>query len=295
MTQSNNNNNNTNNNIHIPVALGLGFFDSVHIGHRMIVDRLKEYALTHSCVPACITFSDVPSSKMRLVYNFEDRRRVLVQSGVDIVYAYEFAKIKDLSPLEFLNNLVSNMNIQLIVCGLDFRFGKDASGDIVLLQEFCSQKGIKCSIVDTCMVDGIKVSSTNIAALLKHGDIQLANTLLGTPYTISGTVVHGKGIGHTIAPTINLIPKSDTQQLADGVYGTYTLLGDTWHKSVTNIGCQPTVGCEQCYIETHIMNYSGDLYGKEVIIRFEKKIRDVMKFDGIGSLKAQIEIDKLWM
>lgn len=286
----------TNDNINkVAVALGLGFFDCVHVGHRRVFDTLINFARTNDCLSACMSFSDNPVSKQKLVYDLDDRKRLMVQSGLDFVCAFEFEKIKELSALDFLNYCLDLFDLKFVACGKDFRFGKDALGDTALLQKFCQQHNIECHVVDTLLVDDKKVSSSLIKELLDSGEIGQANELLGSPYSISGVVAHGKGIGHTIVPTINILPKLHNQQLLSGVYGTYTLLDETWYRSVTNIGSQPTVDCEQSFVETHILNFSGDLYGKFVTVRFEKRLRSIVKFDNIEALKRQIDKDKEWI
>ncbi|MCL1945022.1 MAG: riboflavin biosynthesis protein RibF [Firmicutes bacterium] len=276
------------------IALGLGFFDCVHIGHRKVFDILKYKSKEYNVLPTVVTFRDNPKLSSLPIYNYFDRERLIKECGIDNIYALEFEKIKDMTAIDFLNDCISKMGIKILVCGNDFRFGNGAKGDIHLLQEFATLHNIDSVIVDTVNADNQRVSTTHIRELLNKGNVVQANLLLGSPYFINGIVVHGKGIGKTIAPTINMIPDIKKHSIGQGVYGTHTLVDDKWYRSVTNVGFQPTVDCKVSYIETHIINYSGNLYGQQCLIKFERKLRDIIKFDSIEDLKSQIEIDKNW-
>jgi riboflavin kinase/FMN adenylyltransferase len=275
------------------VALALGFFDSVHIGHRKIFEYIVQSSNRNGLIPCALTFVDNPKQD-GLMYNYAERVRLIESCGVKHVVGLQFGQVKDMSPIDFLQYCKETLNVSYVACGSDFRFGKHARGDVGVLMEFCNQYNIACDIVDEVMLDGVKVSTTTIRRLVQQGDIEQLNLLLGSPYSIGGIVVHGKGIGRTIAPTINFVPDSTKQLLLEGVYGTHTLIQDVWYKSVTNIGAQPTVQGATVYIETHILDWDGDLYDRYITIRFDKRLRGVVKFGNIEELKAQINKDKQW-
>jgi riboflavin kinase/FMN adenylyltransferase len=276
------------------VVLGLGFFDSVHIGHREIISAITQVAAKSKIESAIMTFADNPKVDSKLVYTSSERLDLLKECGIDYYLSLEFSQVQDMSPEQFLQWCLQLFDIKGIVCGGDYRFGKNAKGAVNFLQKFCIANNIEFKLVDTVQVEQEKVSTTLIKKYLTQGKLEIVNSLLGENYRIHGTVVRGRGMGRLIVPTINILPDINKHQIGDGVYGTHTLIDSKWLRSITNVGGQPTLNSLQTVIETHIIDYQADLYDRHVIVRFDKRLRDVIKFDDLQQLKAQILQDKKW-
>ncbi|MDR3022002.1 MAG: riboflavin biosynthesis protein RibF [Clostridiales bacterium] len=276
-------------------ALGLGFFDSLHIGHRKIIDVLKSFALTNETASAIVTFSDNPKQNGKLVYTLEERVHLLKKCGIDYFLPLKFSQIQSWTPDKFLQYCMQRFDIKMVACGQDFRFGKDAVGDVNFLQQELEPLNVLCKVIPSLNLNGQKVSSTFIKEGLRRGDLKFINECLGESFKTFGKVIHGKGMGKLIAPTINMLYPVDKQQLPPAVYGTYTCVQGCWYKSITNFGTQPTFGGEKIVVETHILNFDKDIYGEYVEVRFEKKLREIIKFENLQKLKLQVLQDiKAW-
>ena len=277
----------------------LGFFDGVHIGHQALLLACSHLAQRHNCAAGVATFTVHPDGLVSgktpaLLNTIEDRDRLLLGHGMSRLLELSFDKqLMDTPWEDFLLQLLEQ-GAAGFVCGSDFRFGRRGEGNAALLAEFCKSRGLPYAVVPEQTVEGIRVSSTYIRQLIQQGDMARANRFLGHPHIISGTVVSGRGLGHTIGiPTANLLlpPELVTPKL--GVYACKALVDGTQYLAVTNIGSRPTVGGHQVRLESWLLDFSGDLYGKPLFLMFHQFLRPEQKFDSLEELKAEIEKNAL--
>ena len=278
-----------------PLVIALGFFDCIHKGHVRLIETAKNLAESAGAVVAVFTFKNdihsVFSEKTDgLVLTFEERLLKLRYIGVENILTCDFNKeFAALSPQRFLELLYRNFNVKGIVCGDDYTFGNRASGNTSYLAAYCKEKGIAFSAVSEFKFKGKRISTTLIKSYLKNGDIVSANEFLYLPYFICGKVIEGRRQGRTIGfPTANILPGDEKFKLKHGVYKTRVFLNEKEYKSITNYGEQPTFGQVKTVIETHIKDFNGNLYGKDIIIIFDDYIRDIEKFSDTRKLKEQL-------
>ncbi len=278
------------------LCVSLGYFDCMHIGHRSIISLASSLAKEKNFQNAVFTFSGFAKNGKGQVYLLEERKKLFYECGVEKIIVYEFnERIKNLSAKEFLDGLLSTYKIGAFVCGKDYRFGNNASGDVKFLSEYCIEKKVELNIVDDFIVDDTKVSSTQIKELIVEGNVEKANELLGKKYFITGKVVHGRGEGHLFGfPTANINRSSEKIYPKEGVYATKITVGDKEYKAVTSVGAKPTFMDASFSIESFIVGFDGDLYGKEITVNFYKRLRDLLRFDSPNALKERIMQDSKW-
>lgn len=282
-----------------PIVLCLGFFDSIHIGHCKLINLAKKKSKELNCRMCIFTFKNNPLSLLnrdgKLIYTFDERVRKFQRLGVDDVIACECDKdMLLISKEEFEEYLIKNFNIKYIVVGTDYTYGYQCRGNSYKLRDFMSKFNIDVSIQDILTYNNIKISSTYIRSLLEQGDIVLANSLMFEPFSIFGEVVRGRGQGHLMGyPTINMEidKKNEKIELKNGVYLTKTIVNSIQYKSITNIGSHPTYNDSYQNIETHIINFSDNLYGRIIEIQFFRFIRDTIKFKTKDELFNQLYLD----
>ncbi len=282
-----------------PLVLALGFFDCVHLGHRKVISRCKEIAKKLNAASAVFTFSnDINKTGGKQIYTFSEREKLLKDEEVDFVISCQFDDaIKNTLPNNFIKLLFEAYDIRAIVCGTDYRFGKNAQGNVELLKSMCKSKGIDLIVVDEFVLDEKRVSTTDIKELLQNGKIEKANALLVKPYFITGSVIHGRGEGRTFGiPTANVSVNEDKTLPKSGVYACTLLVDGTEYKAVTNVGEKPTVGDYSFTIEALVGNgFNDDLYGKTVTVKFYKYLRDTKKFESSKDLADTVLADlKKW-
>jgi riboflavin kinase/FMN adenylyltransferase len=287
-----------------PTAVALGFFDGIHIGHARVIDTMRRAAKAKHLVPTVFTFDESPialiqpgSAPAKLISE-KGKVDLLASYGVDTLYSIPFTRdIMSMSAESYVEDLIiARLGAKLIVSGADHRFGKHATGDASLLRHVAQLHGVDVRVVDTVSVDGRAVSSTAIRRLIEGGDVATAASMLGREYSLSGEVVRGKQLGHTIGtPTANILPPGDMAMPSDGVYISEVLIGDpslsARHSAVTNVGSNPTVDGDHVSIESHILGWDGDIYGQRLTVNFIAKIRDEQKFDSLDELKQRIKLD----
>ena len=277
----------------------LGFFDGVHIGHQALLLACSHLAQRHSCAAGVATFTIHPDGLVSgktpaLLNTIEDRDRLLLGFGISKLLEFPFDKQLMDTPWEDFLLQLRSQGAAGFVCGSDFRFGRRGEGNAALLAEFCKSRSLPYAVVPEQTLEGIRVSSTYIRQLIEQGDIYRANRFLGHPHIISGKVVSGRGLGHTIGiPTANLLlpPELVTPKL--GVYACKALVDGTEYLAVTNIGSRPTVGGHQVRLESWLLDFSGDLYGKPLFLSFHQFLRPEQKFASLEELKAEIEKNAL--
>lgn len=281
------------------LAVALGLFDGIHLGHRAVLNLALEQE-KNGLIPAVFTFN--PSAVLRktsgqdgYIYTHIQKYNILSEYGFFVqIYSARFEELCGMSGEEFAENiLVKKLNAEIVCCGNDFRFGKNASCGVEDLKRFGKLFGFEVQTAQPVKINDIIVSSGEIRRCLVSGEIERANALLGEPYGIKRNVVHGNEIGRTIDfPTINQNFSKGQLVLKYGVYFTTTYINKIKYKSITNIGVKPTIaGKRMPLAETHILDFSGDLYNQNIKVEFHKFIRPEMKFSSVDGLKEQIARD----
>lgn len=275
----------------------LGFFDGVHMGHGALLKACRELADQQNCLAGAITFDTHPDTLVSgvtpgLINTPADRERLMrEQYKLDTVLTLPFDKAMMTMPWQdFFRLLVDKYHAAGLVCGHDFRFGNRGEGNGKLLQNACREAGIPCVVVPEQKIDGITVSSTYIRTLLEAGDMEQAARFLGHPHMLSGTVVQGHHLGHTLGfPTANLRFPDTLLRPRFGVYACLVLVDGKPYPAVTNIGTRPTVGGVHVTVEPWLLDFQGDLYGKQITLEFHKFLRPERKFRSLTELQAEIQ------
>jgi riboflavin kinase/FMN adenylyltransferase len=280
-----------------PTVLTLGVFDGLHLGHQLIMKTIVERARATGAVPTVITFDPHPRALLHpesappLLQTFDQKIEALGVLGIEqtivIQFDQSFAQIR---AEDFLRTVIADrLHAKEVYLGCGFAFGHDREGNIELLRTVSQSLGFFADEVPELRLRGRRVSSSRIRELLQQGRVNIARRMLGRPYGVEGRVVRGAERGATLGfPTANLhrvIPRN-------GVYVTASLIDGQWRRSVTNIGTRPTFAPDnKSSVETFVMNWSGDLYGDVVRVRFLSRLREEKKFSSVDELKSQIEHD----
>lgn len=276
----------------------IGNFDGVHIGHKKILSAIKEEAKQQGISSCVITFHPHPQKVLQnidipLLTPIRERLKLLEEQGIDVVACYTFTKdIAKISAQDFVTDiLVGKLNLKHLIVGPDFSFGRKREGNLELLNKMGSQYGFDTEVVDTALYNGEVVSSTSIRNLVREGNLLKARNFLGYNFYVEGQVKEGEKRGRQIGfPTANLETDWDILPKV-GVYATLANVDGTKHQSITNIGFRPTFGHNELLIETHIFNFSQDIYKKRIKVEFVDRVRDEQKFDGPDALVDQIKKD----
>ncbi|NVJ86189.1 MAG: bifunctional riboflavin kinase/FAD synthetase [Algoriphagus sp.] len=280
-----------------------GTFDGVHLGHQKILQRIREIARSIHGETILLTFWPHPrlvlypeEHNLRLLSTFEEKTKLLRQFGIDHLITIPFTKeFSQMSSKEFIQKmLVDKIHTRKLVIGYDHRFGKNREGSFEYLQEHASDFGFELEEISRQDVDAIGVSSTKIRKALESGDIQTANSFLGRSYELNGIVIKGQQIGRSIGfPTANVhIPNSYKLIPKDGVYAVEAEVNGNLYKAMLNIGNRPTVDGTQKSVETHLFDFQGDLYGKQITIYLRAYLREEQKFESLAALQAQLLKDQ---
>lgn len=282
-------------------VIALGFFDGLHIGHRALIEKTLERARARGCLPSIISFDSHPdqmvSGQSVELINSPFDRASLARSlfGIDdLIFLHFDQDLRHMPWEKFVEWLAFDWDAVELVAGYDFRFGYKGEGTAQLLLEKCQTLGIGCHIVPKVTLEGITVSSTYIRQLIRDGNMIRANQFLGHPHFFTDVVRNGFRFGRTMGvPTINMQFAPDVVVPAHGVYASRATLPDgRVYWAITNVGVRPTVsGGEKLSVESHLLGFSGNLYGKLVRIQFYKFLRPEKKFPDVDALKAQIRRD----
>lgn len=280
------------------VCLALGFFDSLHIVHREIIQSAINYSKKLGCKSAVFTFMDMGISRFKgdMIYLYEERKNLIAEMCVDYIVPFVFdEKCKTTSKEDFLKRLTETIDIKAIFCGYDFTFGYKGEGNVDFLSDFCKKNGIELYVTQKVSAFNEKISSSMIKQFLLNGNIEKANSLLSKPYSITSTVIKGRGEGHLFGiPTANLFIAQNKLLIKEGVYGTYVTINGKQYLSVTNVGKKPTFDDKTVSIETLISNFDDNIYGETIKVSFIKYIRDIKKFETKEDLRRQITEDLDW-
>jgi len=264
----------------------LGTFDGLHKGHIAVLS-LAEFPAT------AITFSWPPAmdEKRELLMEPDEKISRLRDMGFS-VRVLDFNKVCAISALDFLEMLDNEYHPAVICCGENYRFGSGGRGDSALIERFCNEKGIKARISPLIEQDEIRISSSFIRSLIKSGEVEKANDMLSSPFSLSGEVIHGDSRGRTMGiPTVNFSYPDDLVAARHGVYAARIEVEGREYPAVTYIGNRPTYHTDRCVCETNILDFSGDIYGERVSISLLSFIREDKKFDSLDALREQIELD----
>ena len=276
-------------------AVAIGFFDGVHLAHRELIAEAVAEAKKLGVTSGVVTFdtsSGIKSGTPR-IYSGEDRLALFEALGVDFAVVCDFAQIAGMSGEEFVRDtLVGDIGAASVVAGYNFRFGKGASSDADALCEYMAKSGGRAIIKEPYLFRDAPLSSSVIRTYLAEGDVESANAALGTPFFITGGVCHGRGVGKKLGfPTVNLPHPPERVKLKLGVYRCAALVDGEIYNAVTNVGTCPTFDLNDLHIEAHLIDFSGDLYGKDVRIYFLGYLREERKFDSAEALAEQIDTD----
>jgi len=281
-----------------------GTFDGVHIGHRTILNRLKEIANREDGESVLLTFFPHPrmvlqsDSDMKLINTIEEKTKLLEEAGIDHLIIHPFdMKFSRLSSMEFVRDLLVNkIGTKHLVIGYDHHFGRNREGSFEHLMEYGPLYGFQVEEIPAQDVDNVNVSSTKIRNALIEGDVALANEFLGKPFRISGKVIHGQKLGSSLGfPTANIqIEESYKLIPAVGVYAIQAELNSNTYKGMMNIGYRPTIedNSKTLSIEVHLFDFNQNIYGDTIDIHLMHRIRDELKFENKDALIKALDQDK---
>ncbi len=279
-------------------VIALGFFDGVHLGHQALLSACRSLAKDLGCSAAAVTFTTHPDALVTgknpgLINTPEDRERLLKTYGMDRVIALPFdEEMKSMPWRDFLTMLVREHNAAGLVCGHDFRFGCRGEGSGEKLQEACRELGIPCAVIPEQKLDGRTISSTLIRQMIAGGEMEEAVRFLGHRHILTGCVVTGRKLGHKLGfPTANVRLPEGVIYPKYGVYACRVGIGGLSRVAVTNVGSRPTVEGHQIRTESWILDFDGDLYGREITLEFCAFLRPERKFASLEELKAAVELD----
>ncbi len=287
--------------IHEATAVTVGVFDGVHLGHQTLIRQLG--CRKSELAPLVVTLTAHPSfvlGRHQSEYWLDDpdeHQRLLFDAGAAYIAVLPFTdEVAQMSACRMASLMFDELNMRSLLLGYDSRFGNKEDDDFALLPQLAEKQGFVLQRGESCLVDGSPISSSRIRESLLAGDVGTTATLLGRHYTVSGTVQHGRGVGHTLGfPTAN-IDLTDTRKMlpSEGVYAV-SIDGRT---AVANLGTAPTFGVAKPLLEVHIIDWSGDLYGRRVDVRFTHRLRDTVHFDTVDALRQQLQHDinqaRLW-
>lgn len=285
-----------------PVVLAAGFFDGLHRGHRKVIDGAIKMAGGMGGSAWVVTFDPHPMKVLhpelapQMLTAHPHKLKLLAGMGVDGCLVIPFTRrLAGLEPAEFAGQLLKCVPpLAGVVVGVNWRFGRKGKGDPALLARLCRGLGLKIKVVKPMLLGGEFISSTRIRDAVAKGDLTGAARMLGRPYSLLGTVVHGLGLGRKLGfPTANLDPHNEVIP-ASGIYAVTALIGRRLFDGVVNIGFRPTIRIKHAHkplVELHIFDFKRDIYGKNIEVFFKARLRDEEKFATLEELKIQIAAD----
>lgn len=282
----------------------IGTFDGVHIGHQKIIERLVKAAKAKHLESVILTFFPHPrmvlqkDSDIKLINSIQERKKILESTGIDHLIVHPFTQeFSRMTAEEFVQDiLVSKLRASLVIIGYDHRFGRNRTANIEDLRKFGRIYDFEVEEISEQEIEEVTVSSTKIRRALEEGRVEKANRYLSYPFTLSGRIVRGRGLGRTFEfPTANLQIEENYKLVPkNGVYVVRSTIGGKETFGMMNIGTNPTVGGTKKTIETFFFEFDGDLYEKTLDIELLTRIRDEEKFDSIESLKQAMRQDQVY-
>ncbi len=282
-------------------SVALGLFDGVHLGHRRVISQACDYAQEHGITAAVCTFDtstlNTKGEDFAPIYSDSSKAALVKKIGAERILSLDFAKVKGLSPEDFFSRyIMDELEAEHIVCGRDFRFGRNAAGNTALLEKLCAENSMTLNVIDDVSYGARRISSAQIRKFLREGNMISANELLGDNYIVSGEVVHGRHLGTKMGyPTANILFQDGMLLPRFGVYAVWSEIDGKYCAGAANIGIKPTVGSPAPLCEAHFFGYSGDLYGRELTVHFEDFVRPEQKFESVDKLTAQIAEDSAFI
>lgn len=277
-----------------PAALALGYFDGVHIGHTAVIRA----ALAAPGPTVVVTFraaavTALKGNGARALMSDSLREQVLESMGVDAVAYLDFGAVRNLTPGDFVQDiLVGRLHAGFVSCGFNYSFGRGGSGGPADMAGLCARHGVRTATIAPVCLEGETVSSTRIRSLVERGEMEHAAAMLGRPFALRLPVAHGRKLGRELGmPTINQ-PLPDCAVVPRfGVYAAAVRLDGREYLAVADVGCKPTVGSDYILAETYILDYEGDLYGREVTVELLHFMRPEEKYDDLETLRRQMQAD----
>ena len=285
-----------------PLIATIGNFDGLHLGHKEIIKKMKKIGAKDN-LQSLVIFTEPHAKEFfaeekdsaeqpTRISPWRDKCKRLKDNNVDYAFFLRFnKKLQSMSPEEFIDKILSKLNIKYLMVGDDFKFGKERSGDFDFLADWGDSNEIEVARIPTYSFQNRRVSSTWIRESIANGDFDLAEKLLDRRYTFSGKVVFGNRLGRTIGiPTANIwVPKSNLP--IKGVFAVKALIKGETFNGIANMGVRPTVGGTSPVLEIHIFDFNEEIYGNRIEVEFFKKIRNEQKFENLDKLKEQINLD----
>ncbi len=286
-----------------PLALSLGMFDGVHLGHLSIINTLNEISKKENLESAILSFWPHPrkflnpNDNVKILNTLEEKLELLEKSGIQNLFLKTFdEEFRNLTGTEFCEQvLIDKLNVKHIIIGHDHTFGKNKSGNFELLKSLSTELDFKVNQLEAVQTNNLNISSTKIRQALLDGRITDANKMLGYSYPLTGKVIHGKKLGRTIGyPTANidvpinkLLPKS-------GAYIVEVWIEDTFYKGMLSIGTNPTIDeqNQSLHTEVYILDFYKNIYDKEITVKFRNYLHDEIKFEGMEKLIERLDDDK---
>jgi len=284
-----------------PLALSIGMFDGVHLGHQSIIQKLNTISDAKNLKSAILTFWPHPrkvfnpTDDLKLLNTIEEKKYLLQKNGLHHLFLKEFDEdFRNLKGEEFVKQiLVEKLQVKHLIVGYDHTFGKNRSGDFSLLKKMGPELGFEVEQVEAVSYKEVNISSTQIRNALSDGNVIFANEMLGYNYSLSGTVVHGKKIGRTIGyPTAN-IEVDDLKLLPNkGAYIVDVFVKNQHYKGMLSIGTNPTVNGTNVSVEVYILDFDEDIYGQKISVNFRDFLHEEIKFNGLEELMIRLDEDK---
>mgnify|MGYP001287468880 FL=1 len=285
-----------------PIVLALGFFDGVHRGHQRVVAAAREAAVAQNAKLAVMTFDQHPSvvfghadpDHVRYLTTIAQKEALMAEMGVDILYVLHFdASVGAMAPQTFVDALIVGLHTQTVVAGFDYTYGPADVANMSRLNEYGRDR-FEIIEVPKAVLDDDKISSTRIRTALDAGNVDLANELLGYQYETLGEVVHGEARGRTLGfPTANVAHGNNTRVPGIGIYATMVLVGTRWVMGMASVGRNVTFGDDRpVTVEINLLDFSADIYGQQLTVRWGHRMRGEVKFAGADALVTQLKRDE---
>ena len=280
-------------------VITIGSFDGVHLGHQRLITQLLEHSRAQQLPAVVITFNELPyqttaGKAVAQLMSWREKTETLLQLGVQIVVSLNFdQRLREITAEAFISDiLINSLGMKTLIIGDDFHFGRNREGDHKLLVQQSKLHNYQVLDTQTLSMDADRISSTRIRQLLNTGDLPNANKLLGRAYSMSGRVIAGKKLGRELGfPTANIAIDKKVSPLA-GVFLVAAQVDDAHYWGVANVGVRPAVNTlEKPLLEVYLFDFSGNLYGKKMVVRFHLRLREERDFENIAQLKIAINED----
>ena len=277
----------------------IGKFDGIHKGHTVLIEKSVEYAKKENLNSIVFTFKNSPVSYFsnivtREIITEREKMDKLKSLGVNVVIDIPFnEEMANISAENFVKEiLIDKLNVKKLIIGHDFAFAKNREGTPAVLEILGKKYGFTVDVIKPVTINDIRVSSTYVKDLVYSGRVEEVKNYLGRNYFIEGEVIHAKKLGRTIGfPTANIKLQENLVIPKRGIYATKVYIGNEIYLGATNIGYNPTVNGEKMSIETNILEFDKDIYGKTIKLEFLERIRDEKKFKDLNELKIQLKMD----